>query len=241
MDEGALRAAACRINVELARRGLVVLAFGNASVIDRSTGVVAIKPSGVACADVGSQAVVLVDLATGRPLRGTTRPSIDTPTHLALYRALPGVGAVIHTHSPSATSWAQSGRPLPCLGTSHADHFRGSVPVTRALTEPEIDDGYEANTGRRIVECFANEVDAQEIPAALVVSHGPFVWGEDPASALDNATALEHAATVALGQAVLGPLGPIPGRLRDHHFDRKHGRTATYGQTGSSVVAGSAR
>ena len=209
--------------------------------IDRQRRIVAIKPSGLPCADLDAAAVVLVDLDTGRPLGGTARPSSDTPTHLALYRAFTGIGAVIHTHSPAATSWAQAGRGLPCLGTSHADHFRGLVPVTRALAEPEIDKGYEANTGRRIVECFADGADASAIPAALVVSHGPFVWGEDPATALDNATALEYVATIALGQAALGPLGPIPERLRDHHFDRKHGPTATYGQTGPSVVAGSAR
>jgi len=230
VDHRGLREATCRANRDLARFGLVVLAFGNVSVIDRAARVVAIKPSGIACADLDPDDVAVVSLADGIPVGPGTRPSSDTPTHLELYRAFTGVGSVVHTHSPYATSWAQARRPIPALGTTHADHFRGPVPVTRVLDPGEIAADYEAATGRVIVECFTDGPDPLDVPAALVASHGAFIWGADPSAAVDNAVALEHVAAIACHQAALGPLEPMPAALLDRHFDRKHGPAAYYGQ-----------
>jgi L-ribulose-5-phosphate 4-epimerase len=230
VDPRQLREIACQVNRDLARLGLVILAFGNASVVDRAAGLIAIKPSGSACADLEPDDLVLVRLADGEPLEAADRPSSDTPTHLELYRNFPTVGTVIHTHSPYATSWAQAQREIPPLGTTHADHFRGSVPVTRALEPSEIAADYEANTGRAIVERFAHGPDPLEVPAVLVASHGPFAWGASPDEALDNAVALEHVAAIATHQAALGGLEPMPATLLDRHFSRKHGPGAYYGQ-----------
>jgi L-ribulose-5-phosphate 4-epimerase len=232
MDVAELRAAACQVNRDLARLGLVFLAFGNVSVADRLADLVAIKPSGMACADLDPDDLVVVRLSTGEAMDGSRRPSSDTPTHLELYRRFARVGAVVHTHSPYATSWAQARREIPALGTTHADHFRGAVPVTRPLTAVEIAGDYEANTGRVIVERFGGELDPLAIPAVLVAGHGPFAWGRTAAEALDNAAALEHVAAVATHQAVLGSLKPISPELLQRHFDRKHGPTAYYGQSG---------
>jgi L-ribulose-5-phosphate 4-epimerase len=230
VDDRGLRELACGANRELARLGLATLAFGKVSVVDRAAGVVAIKASGVACGDLEPDDVALVSLADGTAADPGRRASSDTPTHLELYRAFAGTGAVIHIHSPYATSWAQAARPIPPLGTTHADHFRGPVPVTRELDRDEIAGDYEAATGRVIVERFADGPDPLDVPAVLVASHGAFIWGTDATSALDNAVALEHVAAIACHQAALGPLEPIPAELRDRHFDRKHGPTAYYGQ-----------
>jgi L-ribulose-5-phosphate 4-epimerase len=230
VDDRGLREVACRANRDLARSGLVTLAFGNVSVIDRAAGVVAIKASGIACGDVELDDVALVSLADGIEVDPRKRPSSDTPTHLELYRAFAGVGAVIHTHSPCATSWAQACRPIPPLGTTHADHFRGPVPVTRAMDPAEIAGDYEAATGRVIVERFADGPDPLDVPAVLVAWHGAFIWGRDAWTALDNAVALEHVAAIACHQAAIGPMEPMPAELIDRHFDRKHGPTAYYGQ-----------
>ena len=230
MDERSLREAVCQANRDLAGTGLIVLAFGNASAADRAAGVMAIKPSGATYRDLRPEDIVLVTLADGEAL-GPARPSSDAPTHLRLYRAFEGIGGVVHTHSPYATSWAQAGRPIPCLGTTHADHFHGPVPVTRGLLAEEIATDYEANTGAVIVERFrADGLDPLEVPGCLVAGHGPFVWGATVGEALANAIALEHIAAIATHQLALGPATELPPALLERHFSRKHGPGAYYGQ-----------
>lgn len=225
-----LREAVCAANLELVRRGLVLYTWGNVSGIDRHAGVVAIKPSGVEYADLTPDRIVLLNL-DGAVLEGGLRPSSDTPTHLALYRAFPEIGGVAHTHSLHATMFAQACRPLPCFGTTHADHFHGTVPVTRSLTPAEIGGAYEANTGRVIAEAFAGRNPAA-IPAVLVAHHGPFTWGKDPAQAVVNSAVLETVAQMALGSLQLAPALPaVDEALLDRHFLRKHGAGAYYGQT----------
>lgn len=227
-----LRARVWEANRELARSGLVVLSFGNVSGVDRQAGVMAIKPSGADYAALRPEEIVVVGLDDGRTLDGAGRPSSDTPTHLVLYRSFAGIGGVVHTHSIHATSWAQAEREIPCLGTTHADHFRGPVPVTRPLTDEEIRSDYELATGKVIVERFARDgLDPDEVPGCLDARHGPFTWGESPESALANAIVLEQIAAMALHTLALGPThGPIPRGLLDKHFARKHGATAYYGQ-----------
>jgi L-ribulose-5-phosphate 4-epimerase len=223
-----LRQRVVTANLELVRLGLAVLTFGNASAVDRAAGVVAIKPSGVPYHELTAESVPVVDLADGSVVDGGRRPSSDTPTHLALYRAFVGIGGVVHAHSPFATSWAQACRPIPCLGTTHADHFRGPVPVTRALRREEIDGGYEEATGAAIVELG---VDPLEMPAALVASHAPFVWGRDVEEAVENAVALEAVAASTYRALVLrSDCASIDDGLLAKHFDRKHGPGAYYGQ-----------
>jgi L-ribulose-5-phosphate 4-epimerase len=229
---GELRKRVLAANLALVDAGLVILTFGNASAADREAGVMAIKPSGVPYDALRPDDVPVVDLASGEVVSGTRRASSDTPTHLALYRAFGGVGGVVHTHSPYATAWAQAQRELPCLGTTHADHFHGPVPVTRHLSAVEIAADYEERTGGVILETFAERgLDPLEVPAALVVSHGPFAWGVDVEHAVENAIALEAVAASAYRSVVLaGGLEAIPGELLEKHFSRKHGATASYGQ-----------
>ena len=227
-----LRERVVSANLALVDAGLVVLTFGNASAADRAAGVMAIKPSGVAYGVLRPGDVPVVNLVDGEVVAGTRRPSSDTPTHLALYRAFAGVGGVVHTHSPFATAWAQALRELPCLGTTHADHFHGPVPVTRQLTAAEIQGDYEERTGAVIVETFAERgLDPLELPAALVASHGPFAWGADVEAAVENAVALEAvaASTYRSFQLAAGLEG-IPAELLEKHFARKHGAGAYYGQ-----------
>jgi L-ribulose-5-phosphate 4-epimerase len=227
-----LRQRVVAANRTLVDAGLVVLTFGNASAADREAGVVAIKPSGVAYDALRPDDVPVVDLASGEIVAGTRRPSSDTPTHLALYRAFAGVGGVVHTHSPFATAWAQAQRELPCLGTTHADHFHGAVPVTRQLSAAEIAGDYEERTGAVILEAFAERgLEPLEMPAALVASHGPFAWGVDVERAVENAVALEAVAASAYRSVVLASgLEGIPAELLEKHFSRKHGAAAYYGQ-----------
>ncbi len=210
-----LRERVVAANVEIVRAGLVVLTFGNASAADREAGVIAI-----------------LDLATGAVVAGAHRPSSDTPTHLALYRAFDGIGGIVHTHSPFATAWAQARREIPCLGTTHADHFRGTIPVTRLLSADEIAAGYEEQTGAVIVETFAElGLDPLAMPAVLVASHGPFAWGADATGAVENAVALELVAASAYRALLIrSETGSIQDELLEKHFDRKHGAAAYYGQ-----------
>lgn len=221
---------ACR---RLAEHGLVEGAFGNVSGIAREAGILAIKRSGIRCDAVHRDDVSLVALETGEPLAGP-RPSSDTPIHLQLYRAFDGIAGIAHTHSAWATAWAQSHRPLPPLGTTHADSFRSYVPCTRRLTEEECDDGYEVFTGRAIVEAL-RELDPFEMPAVLVSGHSPFTWGVSPAEAVEVAAALEQVARLAYATLMLNPLQPpISAALLDRHFLRKHGPAAYYGQMASA-------
>jgi L-ribulose-5-phosphate 4-epimerase len=218
-----------RANLDLVRYGLIILTFGNASGIDRKKGLVAIKPSGVSYDDMKPSDMVLVGL-DGKVAEGTLNPSSDTPTHLALYRTFPGVGGIVHAHSEYATMFAQAGKEIPCLGTTHADHFHGPVPVTRFLTKREVETDYEGNTGRAIVERFAG-LDPLGTPAVLVAGHGPFAWGRTPAEAARNALVLEWTAKTALGTLTLDPgRRRLPGYIVEKHFERKHGPYAIYGQ-----------
>ena len=232
MMHAELRERAYEANREIVRAGLVVLTFGNASAADRTAGVMAIKASGVPYDELGPEAMVVVDLDSGAVVEGTHRPSSDTPTHRVLYRSFDGVGGIVHTHSAFATAWAQACREIPCLGTTHADHFAGAVPVTRALADPEIEGEYERLTGEVVVETIAGlGLDPLAMPAVLVASHGPFTWGADAAEAVENAVALEAVAAAALRTELLRPgVEPIADELLRRHFLRKHGPGAYYGQ-----------
>jgi len=227
-----LRARVLAANLAIVDAGLVTLTFGNASGVDRAAGVMAIKPSGVAYDRLDADAIVLIDLGSGEVLAGDLRPSSDAPTHLVLYRRFAGVGGIVHTHSPFATAWAQAGLDLPCLGTTHADHFDGPVPATRALTADEIGGAYEERTGDVIVDAIeARGLDPLDMPAALVASHGPFAWGADVESAVENAVALEVVAALAERTLALRRgCSEIDSALRERHFARKHGPKKYYGQ-----------
>ncbi|HUX21707.1 MAG TPA: L-ribulose-5-phosphate 4-epimerase AraD [Spirochaetia bacterium] len=226
-----LREEVFRVNQAIVDAGLVVLTWGNASGVDREQGVMAIKPSGVAYASMSAKDIVVLSIETGEVLEGGLNPSSDTPTHLVIYRNFPGVGGVVHTHSTYATSWAQGGLDLPCLGTTHADHFYGAVPVTRLLTDQELT-AYEQKTGEVVVECFHNRgLDPLSVPAVLLPHHGPFAWGPDPEHALQNAVALEQVAKMAMLTYSINPkAGHIPTNLLEKHYLRKHGEDAYYGQ-----------
>ncbi len=224
-----LRAAVCEANLDLNLKGLVTLTWGNVSGIDREKGLVVIKPSGVSYDDMTPDKLVVVDL-DGETVEGDLRPSSDTATHVVLYKAFPDIGGVTHTHSSHATSFAQACRCIPCLGTTHADHFYGDVPLTRIMTEDEVKGGYEVNTGHVIVERFA-DLKPLEYPGVLVANHGPFTWGKDAADSVKNAVALEQIAKMALATFSLSPEQPaIAQYLLDKHYLRKHGSGAYYGQ-----------
>jgi L-ribulose-5-phosphate 4-epimerase len=224
-----LKTAVCAANCDLAKSGLVTLTWGNASGIDRHEGLIVIKPSGVPYAELRPDNMVVVDL-DGRTVEGSLRPSSDTPTHLVLYRAFGQIGGIVHTHSRHATAFAQARREIPCLGTTHADHFHGPVPVARPLDEREVAEDYESWIGRVIAERFA-DLDPIAMPAVLAAGHGPFAWGRDVVGALDNAIALEAVAEMVLATWAIAPRAAElePWVLEKHH-QRKHGSKAYYGQ-----------
>ncbi|UCD50663.1 MAG: L-ribulose-5-phosphate 4-epimerase [Phycisphaerales bacterium] len=216
-------------NMALQRHGLVVFTWGNVSGIDRDVGVVAIKPSGVRYEDLTPESIVVLDLK-GNVVEGDLRPSSDTPTHLELYRCFEGLGGICHTHSTHATMWAQAQRDIPCLGTTHADHFYGPIPVTAPMTVAEIEQNYEANTGKVIVRRFEG-LDPMQMPAVLVANHGPFTWGDSAAASVKNAVVLEEVAKMAHGALVINSdQKAIAQTLLDKHYLRKHGENAYYGQ-----------
>lgn len=227
-----LKQTVCQANLQLPRRGLVTYTWGNVSGIDRQQGLVVIKPSGVAYEDLTPAQLPVLRLDTGEQVEGPLRPSSDAATHLVLYRAFLSLGGIVHTHSPYAVAWAQAGRDLPCYGTTHADYFYGPVPCTRFLTPQELDEGYEANTGKVILETFFGRgIDPAHVPAVLCRGHGPFTWGKDAAEAVYHAAVLEEVAKMALFTAQLAPdTPPAPQALQDKHFLRKHGPNAYYGQ-----------
>ncbi len=217
-----------RANLDLVSHGLVIMTWGNVSGIDRESGLIVIKPSGVSYERMTAADMVVTDLE-GNVMEGTLKPSTDAPTHRALYKAFPQAGGIVHTHSTHATAWAQACRPIPCLGTTHADHFYGAVPVTRKLTEEETANDYEYNTGIVIAESLKGS-DPMSMPAVLVASHGPFTWGTTPADAVHNAVVLEEVARMAAISVTLADPAEIDRYLLDRHYLRKHGKNAYYGQ-----------
>jgi L-ribulose-5-phosphate 4-epimerase len=216
-------------NLRLPECGLVVLTWGNVSALSRSEGLMVIKPSGVLYETMTAEDMAVVDLESGKQVEGTLKPSSDTDTHLELYRRFPNIGGIVHTHSRWATVFAQAGRGIPPLGTTHADYFYGEIPCTRKMTEAEISGNYELETGKVIVETFAGD-DPDTIPAVLVHGHGPFTWGTNAGDAVHNAIVLEEIAMMAWHTQVLSPASRLDKSLLDKHFLRKHGKYAYYGQ-----------
>jgi len=228
-----LREEVLRANQEIARRGLAPHTWGNVSGISRSGSepLVVIKPSGVDYATMTAADLVITNL-DGKVVEGSLRPSSDLDTHTLLYREFPQIGGVVHTHSEFATSWAQAGRAIPCFGTTHADYFHGPVPVTEPLTAEEVEEAYVRNTGAVIVRHFRKfNLDPVAVPGVLVAGHAPFTWGKNAAQAVENADVLEYIARLAFRSVLLGaPEAGIPAYVSDHHYQRKHGPQATYGQ-----------
>lgn len=227
----ALKRQVYEANMELPRRGLVSYTWGNVSGLDRARGLAVIKPSGVDYAALTPDMLTVVDL-NGNVIEGAYRPSSDTKTHLALYRAFPTIGGVTHTHSAFAVAWAQAKRDIPCLGTTHADSFYGDIPCARPLTPQEVDEDYERCTGEVIVETFRKRgLDPAAVPGVLCACHGPFTWGGDPAEAVYHAAVLEEVAKMALYTLQVDPSAArAPQHIQDKHYLRKHGKNAYYGQ-----------
>jgi L-ribulose-5-phosphate 4-epimerase len=215
-------------NLELVKHGLVLFTWGNASAILRSEGLVAIKPSGVSYERMRAEDMVVVDL-DGNTVEGRWKPSSDTATHLVLYKAFRGIGGVVHTHSTFATAWAQAGRDIPNIGTTHADYFSGAIPCTRTMTQQEIEGAYEEETGNVIVERFKG-LNPEYIPGVLVENHGPFSWGKDAADAVHHAVVMEQVAKMACISYAINPSLAMNPHLITKHFFRKHGANAYYGQ-----------
>ncbi len=230
----ALKETVLKANLLLPEHGLVTFTWGNVSGVDRTRGLMVIKPSGVAYDVMKAEDMVVVDLETGKTVDGNLNPSSDTPTHLELYKAFPEIGGIVHTHSRWATIFAQAGRGIIALGTTHADYFYGEIPCTRKLTDKELKRDYEQETGLVIKETFA-ELDPNAIPAVLVHSHGPFVWGKDSLEAFHNAVVLEEVAFMNYHTQMLNPhISPMQQELLDKHYLRKHGANAYYGQSKQS-------
>ena len=225
----ALKQEVFEANLLLQKYKLVLFTWGNVSALDKDSGLLVIKPSGVAYEKMKPEDMVVLDL-DGKAVEGKLNPSSDTPTHIELYRNFPNVSGITHTHSKWATVWAQACLPIPALGTTHADYFYGEVPCTRALKQSEIEEAYERNTGRVIVETFA-ECDPDCMQAVLVASHGPFTWGKNARDSVENAVVLEEIAEIAYGSATLRTgLASMPQTLLNKHYLRKHGKDAYYGQ-----------
>jgi L-ribulose-5-phosphate 4-epimerase len=226
---GELREQAWQANMEIPRRGLAIYTFGNVSAFDAKRAVFAIKPSGVAYESLTAADIVVVDL-DAKVVEGTLRPSSDTRTHVALYRAFQGIGGIVHTHSTYATAWAQACMPIPLYGTTHADHLAEDVPCTALMTADAVRGDYEAETGTQIIDCFRTR-DPREIPMVLVAGHGPFTWGKTADKAVYHAVVLEELAKMAFITRTLNPhAGRLPDYLVRKHFERKHGKNAYYGQ-----------
>ncbi len=215
-------------NLELVKEGLVIHTWGNVSAQDKKSGLIVIKPSGVSYKSMKPEDMVVLD-PDGKVVEGSFKPSTDAPTHLLLYKAFGKIGGVVHTHSTYATAWAQAGKSIPAFGTTHADHFYGQVPCSRKLTDEEVNNNYEVNTGEVIIETFKGK-DPMIVPSVLINSHGPFCWGIDPGNAVYNAVALEEIARIAFYTVLLGQKEPVDQFLLDKHFLRKHGNKAYYGQ-----------
>ena len=222
----------CRANLQLPEYGLVTFTWGNVSGIDREKGLFVIKPSGVSYEELKPSDMVVMDME-GNKVEGDLNPSTDTPTHLELYKAYPEIGGVVHTHSTFATSWAQAGHDIPLKGTTHADYFYGSVPCTRNLTPEEVEEAYEKNTGKVIIEAFEGR-NPVYVPGVICRNHGPFAWGKDPVDAVHSAVVLEECAKMAFRTELINPkVAPAPQVLQDKHYYRKHGANAYYGQGGT--------
>lgn len=217
-----------RANLDLVEHGLVIFTWGNVSGIDRERGLVVIKPSGVSYDEMRPQDMVVMNLY-GQVVEGSLKPSSDTPTHLVLYRQFQNIGGVVHTHSEWATSWAQAGKGIPALGTTHADYFYGEIPCTRKMAKEEIEKDYELETGKVIVERF-KELNPDQVPGVLVNNHGPFSWGTDAHNAVHNAVVMEEVAKMTFRTLQLNPETKMDQVLLDKHFLRKHGEDAYYGQ-----------
>lgn len=226
-----LKKTVCEANLDLVAKGVVIYTWGNVSGIDRESGLVVIKPSGVDYAVMQPENMVVVDLKTGKTVEGHLRPSSDLPTHLELYRTFPVIGGVTHTHSIHAVSFAQAGMPIKALGTTHSDYFYGEVPCTRDLTELEVNEAYELNTGKVICETFTKRgIDVMAVPGVLVKNHGPFTWGKDAAASVYHAVVLETIAQMNINTLLLNPEAKLSQYVLDKHYSRKHGPKAYYGQ-----------
>ena len=226
-----LKQQVCDANLELVKRGVVIYTWGNVSGIDRDKGLVVIKPSGLDYDGMKPEDMVVVDLATGEKVEGRWNPSSDTPTHLELYRRYERIAGIVHTHSVHGVAFAQAGMSIPALGTTHADYFYGSIPCTRELTQTEVEDAYEINTGKVMIETVDGlGIDPMAVPGILVKNHGPFAWGKDPANAVYNAVVLENVTEMALKTLSLNPQASMQQYVLDKHYMRKHGPNAYYGQ-----------
>lgn len=226
-----LKKQVCDANLELVRRGVVIYTWGNVSGIDREKGLVVIKPSGVDYSGMTPDDMVVVELSTGKTAEGKWKPSSDTATHLELYRRFEKIGGITHTHSVNAVSFAQAGIDIPALGTTHADYFWGAVPCTRELTEKEVKDAYEVNTGKVIIETVESRgYDPMAVPGIIVKNHGPFTWGKNAAESVYNAVVLETVADMAFKTLMLNRDSSIKQYVLDKHYERKHGANAYYGQ-----------